>query len=92
MRNVVWFNSPSKNVMTKDGKSFLDLMDNYFPAKHRLNKVFNRNTLKVCYSCMSHLKSIVNSHNHEIFEEVADLNKKSCSCINIQKCSLSNFT
>ena len=66
-RNITWFNPPfSKNVSTNIAKYFLDLIDKHFHATHKSRKLFNRNNLKVSYSCMSNIKSIVNSHNKSI--------------------------
>ena len=37
--------------------SFLHLVDTHFPAGHKLPKIFNRNTVKVSYSCMEQEKT-----------------------------------
>ena len=53
-RNIIWFNPPySQNVKTNIGKTFLKLVKKHFPRGHKLYKIFNRNTLKLSYSCMS---------------------------------------
>ena len=58
--NVIWFNPPfSKNVKTNIACSFLHLVDSHFPAGHKLHKIFNRNTVKVRYSCMNNVRSII---------------------------------
>jgi hypothetical protein len=63
-RNIIWFNPPfSMNVSTNIGRNFLNLIDNHFPSHHKLHKIFNRNTVKVSYSCMSNVKSIITKHN-----------------------------
>ena len=63
-RNITWFNPPySQNVETKVGKCFLQLVDKHFPKSNPLHKIFNRNTLKLSYSCMSNVKTIISSHN-----------------------------
>jgi len=55
-RNITWFNPPfNKNVKTKVGESFLKLVDKHFRNNSKLNKIFNRNTLKVSYSCMNNM-------------------------------------
>ena len=47
-RNIIWFNHPfSKNVSTKIGKYFLDLLDKHFPKHHRFYKIFTRNSANV---------------------------------------------
>ena len=56
-RNILWFNPPySQNVETKVGKSFIQLIDQHFPKSNPLHKIFNRNTVKLSYSCMSNVK------------------------------------
>ena len=47
-RNIIWFNPPfSKNVATKIGRYFLNLVDKHFPRDHKFHKIFNRNNIKV---------------------------------------------
>ena len=59
-RNILWFNPPySKNVATNVGKCFLSLIDKHFPKSNPLHKIFNRNTLKLSYSCMGNIKTIM---------------------------------
>ena len=66
-RNIIWFNPPySKNVITKIGHLFLNLIDLHFPLHHKLHKIFNRNTIKISYSCMPNIRLIINSHNQQI--------------------------
>ena len=49
-RNIIWFNPPySANVRTNIGGQFLALVSKHFPKNAKLRKLFNRNTLKVCY-------------------------------------------
>ena len=60
-RNIIWFNPPfSKNVATKIGRYFLNLLDKHFPQDHKFHKIFNRNNIKVSYSCMPNIKSAIN--------------------------------
>ena len=66
-RNILWFNPPySKTVRTKIGKFFLQLIKKHFPKEHKFHKIFNRNTLKLSYSCMPNIKTKINAHNREI--------------------------
>ena len=63
-RNIIWFNPPfSKNVGTNVGRNFLNLIDKHFPASNPLHKIFNRNSVKVSYSCMNNCKSVICKHN-----------------------------
>ena len=69
-RNIIWFNSPfSKNAKMNIARSFLNLVDTHFPVGHKLHKIFNRNTVKVSYSCTSNVRSIITSHNSWAFRE-----------------------
>ena len=69
-RNISWFNPPySKNVRSNIGKDFLHLVDIHFPKSSALNKIFNRNTIKVSYSCMKNVKSVISSHNNKILSK-----------------------
>ena len=60
------YNPPfSEHVQTSIGKQFLHilLVDKHFPKHNILHKIFNRNTIKVTYSCMDHVGKITNAHN-----------------------------
>ena len=69
-RKNVWFNPAySCNVATNIGKNVLLLLDKNFPKAHKLNKVLNRNNVKMSYSSMPNFDSIINSHNEKILNE-----------------------
>lgn len=92
-RNITWFNPPySKNVETNVGKSFLSLIDQHFPRSNPLHKIFNRNTLKLSYSCMTNVKNIISNHNKvEINKSLkpSDETKTACNCRNKTSCPMS---
>jgi hypothetical protein len=72
-RKIIWFNPPySKNVKTNVAKNFLQLIDKHFPKSSRLHKIFNRNTIKVSYSCRENVKSTVSKHNHRILSKTTN--------------------
>ena len=88
-RNIIWFNPPfSNNVSTNVGKEFLSLIDKHFPVNHKFRKIFNRNNLKVSYSCMPNIKSIVNAHNRNITTEDTRNQRESCNCTTKADCPL----
>jgi hypothetical protein len=65
-RNITWYNPPfSKNVATNVGQAFLKILDEEFQAGHGhiLHKIFNRNTVKISYSCTSNFKQNIDAHN-----------------------------
>ena len=83
-RKIIWFNLPySKSVSTNVGKSFLNLVNKHFPPHHKFRKLFNKNTMKVSYSCMPSVKSKINSHNRYVlgnFDENQESNVRLCNC------------
>ena len=91
-RNIIWFNPPySINVATSTGKSFLKLIDKHFPKGSKLRKIFNRSTVKVSYSCMPSVASIIKSHNKKVSskEEGQQGNaSKPCNCRKNNPCPM----
>ena len=58
-RNSIGFNPPfSKNISNNIGKYFLLLIEKHFPNNHKYHKIFNKNNVKISYSCMANIKSI----------------------------------
>ena len=76
-RKIIWFNPPfSKNVSTKIGKSFLSLLDLHFPKKHIYSSIFNRNKIRVSYSCMQNIKSVMNNYKKKVLNNTAERLRK----------------
>ena len=66
-RNVTWFNPLfSKNVRTDIGRRFLQLVAKHFPRTSELHKIFNKNTVKVSYSCLPNMANIISGHNKRL--------------------------
>ena len=91
-RNITWYNPPfSENVATNVGQSFLRIIDEEFPSKHPLHKIFNRNTVKVSYSCMPNVKQIIDGHNKsKLSKSCTTHNETTCNCQKKNECPLSN--
>ena len=86
---ITWFNPPfSQNVKTNIGKIFLKLIKKHFPNHSRLPKIFNLNTIKLSYSCMSNMSSFIEQHNHNILSSSPNTEGRSCSCRNKDNCPL----
>ena len=86
--NIMWFNSPySQNVKTNIGKAFLKLVKENFPRGLELYKIFNRNTLKLSYSCMSSLSSVIKQHNYRVLSTTENV-VRLCNCRNQENCPL----
>ena len=59
-RQIIWFNPRySVNVKTNVGKLFMRLIDKHFPRHHKFHKLFNRNNVKLSYSCMPSMKNVI---------------------------------
>ena len=88
-RKVIWFNPPfDQGVYTNIAKRFLCLIDKHFPKHHHYHRLFNRNTVKVSYSCMPNMAAIITSHNTKVLQTDSDSNTLTCSCRNKQQCPL----
>ena len=80
-RNVIWFCPPhNKAVVTNIGRRFLGLIDKHFPRGSELGKLFNRNNVKISYSCTKSIKAIITSHNQKLLNPMTNLNQRLCSC------------
>ena len=59
--NIIWFNPAfSKSNVAN---AFLQLVTKNFPRRHKLYKIFTRNTAKASYSCMNNMSKIIKRHN-----------------------------
>ena len=87
-KNIIWFNPPySRNVSTNIEKKFLHLVDKHFPRSNKLHKIFNRNTVKVSYSCTDNMAKIIKNHNKKATSKVAPTSPQ-CNCREKDTCPL----
>ena len=92
-RNIIWYNPPfSKTVATNIGQRFLRLIEIHFPAGSRLHKIFNRNTVKVSYSCMPNMSAMVKSHNNSVKRKSGNNDgqpkERRCNCRDKAQCPM----
>ena len=95
-KNTLWYNPPfSKSVQTDIGKKLLILVDKCFPHKNPLRKIFNRNTVKISYSCTSNIKQAIDNHNKQKLAAYngentnpEEANAKLCNCRKKDSCPL----
>ena len=78
------------NVATNVECSFLNLINKYFPLHHKFSKIFNRNNLKISYSCMPNMKSRINMLNKKVTKAKPSAQPRTCNCISKSKCPLNN--
>ena len=55
-----------RDTSTNIGHTFLKLLDAEFTEEHVFHKIFDRNKVKISYSCMPNLKQMINAHNKSI--------------------------
>ena len=81
-RKIIWYNPPySKHVKTNLGQRFTALLKNHFTPGSALYSVLNKNTLKLSYSCMKNMRSIIQSHNAKILSQNSvPSNQANCNC------------
>ena len=91
-RKIIWFNPPySRAVKTNVGKQFLQLMDKHFPPGNPLNKIFNRNSVKMSYRCTPNLSRKISAHNSKMLNpKVEQEDKKECNCRKKNECPVEN--
>ena len=92
-RNITWFDPPSNiTVATNVAKTFLSLIDKHFPKDKTLRKVFNRNTIKVSYSCLPNGKRTISNNNNRLLQlhrmKESTQDSKLCNCRQKSSCPL----
>ena len=92
-RKIIWFNPPfSQNVKINIGNIFIKLTKKYFPKDSKLLKIFNTSTIKLSYSCMPNMSSVIKQldenyfHHHKPTENVnvtAEIQPAAHSTVNV---------
>ena len=92
--DILWYNPPfSKNVSTNIGQRFLSLINRCFHKDHSLRKIFNKNKVKISYSCMPNIKQTIDNQNKQklrLFNNSTTENEESkpCNCRKKDECPL----
>ena len=89
-RNISWFNTHfSKSMATDVGRKFLNIVKQSFQCDQPLKKIFNKNTLKISYSCMPNLGKKISTHNRSVLQQPQAKPTKTCNCRTPSSCPLS---
>ena len=57
-------------------------IDKHFPPHHKLHKLFNRKDVKISYTCLPNIKSIINRNNRKILYPSPTTGRRTCNFIN----------
>ena len=88
-RKIIRFNpSYSIDMETNIGKTLLQLVKKHFSRKNSFHKIFNKNTIKISYSCMRNISSMIASRNKSILRPAAE--EYGCNRRNKDSCPLQN--
>lgn len=89
-KNIIWFNPPFNEAVTTDlGHKFLLLIRKCFPNNHKFNKIFNKNTIKLSYSCTPNIGAIISSHNKKLLsKQESNQQCRKCNCRDKTLCPL----
>ena len=88
-RKIIWFNPPySSNFKSNIGKIFMKLIRKHFPKEHKFHKIFNKNTIKLSYSCMPNIESIITKHNNKILNKKVEIHERLCNCRDKPNCPM----
>ena len=87
-RNILWFNPPFNiQVKTNIGAEFIKLLNECFPIGSALRSVFNKNNVKLSYSCLPSIQAKLNAHNNKLKNPPKE-QKPSCNCKKNRICPL----
>ena len=63
----------------------MELIRLHFPKNNKFHRIFNKNTIKISYSCLPNIRNVINSHNKKILE-VENKAKRTCNRRNKTNC------
>ena len=89
-RKIIYYNPPyNAAVKTNFGKNFIKLIKKHFNKDHAYYKIFNKNYIKLSYSCLPNMKRIIQSHNKKISKIPNNPNNnRKCNCRQKNSCPL----
>ena len=88
-RNILWFNPPFNiKVKTNIGHEFIKILDESFPIGSPLRKIFNKNNVKLSYSCLPNIQAKLSAHNKAILKPQEERKQTGCNCRKSGTCPL----
>ena len=86
---IIWFNPPyNKSIVTNVTKIFLKLLDKHFLKNIKLHKIFNRNSVKLRYSCTeNNISQTISNHNKNTLQPIKN-QELPCNCRQKENCPM----
>ena len=79
-------------MATNVAETFLTLIEKHCFKNKRLSKTFNRNTIKVSYSCLPNVKQTISNNKHRLLQlhrmKESTQGSKLCNCRQKNSCPL----
>ena len=75
------------NVKNNIGENFVQLIDKLSPRPSQLHEIFNRNTVKVTYSCTLNFQQLFKRHN-KMLTSRKEQKPADCNCRRKQECPI----
>ena len=93
-RDIIYFNPPfNLYCATNVGEEFRKIVEKHFNKGDDLSKLFNRNKLKITYSCLPNIEAKIISHNKHLIskQKATNIEVKNCNCQKSKICPLDGF-
>ena len=78
----------SKHIKINIEKIFMKLISKHFPKQHKYYKIFNKNAIKLSYSCMPNMSSIITKHNKTFLNKKVETEERKCNCRDKTNCPM----
>ena len=85
MLNIVLL---SKKILSKLEKKVFEIMNKHFNKKSKFFKIINKNNVKLSYSYMPNIASIIRNHNNKIMKTNCKKPDDSCNCNKKEICPI----
>ena len=67
----------------------MKLIVKHFPKGHRYHKIFNKNTIKLSYSCMQNMGNVITKHNNKLLFQIFEQPTQICNSRDKASCPVS---
>ena len=75
-------------VVNNLGKEFFKLLKRNFPSGSPSHKIFNKNCVKLSYSCMPNINGMINKSNIAKLSKEKNKGVAKCNCRDMVRCPL----